>query len=213
MPRAYEKQPIDVAGPAGRLEGLVEVPENVTTSGVGLLLHPHPLHQGTMDNKVVHALARGFLAAGLVAVRFNFRGVGDSQGSHGHGEGEHEDAVAVANWARERWPGQPVCLGGFSFGAMVAVNAFTRIAPELLVTVALPVKKIGTLTQQPRVPWLVIQGDEDEIVDAEEVIAWLNGMDPGPELTLMNGVDHFFHGRLTELRDRVAEFLTDNRSS
>ena len=212
MPRAYEKQPIEVAGPAGRLEGLVEVPETVTTSGVGLLLHPHPLHQGTMDNKVVHALARGFLAAGLVAVRFNFRGVGDSQGSHGQGEGEQEDAVAVANWARERWPGQPVCLGGFSFGAMVAVNAFTRIAPELLVTVALPVKKIGALTQQPCVPWLVIQGDEDEIVDAEEVIAWLNGMDPGPELTLMNGVDHFFHGRLTELRDRVAEFLTDNRS-
>ena len=191
----------------------MEVPENVTMRGIGLLLHPHPLHQGTMENKVVHALARGFLAVDLVAVRFNFRGVGESEGSHGAGAGEQEDALAVANWARGRWPDQPVCLGGFSFGAMVAVNAFDRIAPELLVTVAPPVDQIGTLAAQPRVPWLVIQGDEDEIVDAEKVIAWLNAMDPGPELTLMSGVDHFFHGRLTELRDRVAEFLTHNRSS
>lgn len=177
-----------------------------------MVLHPHPLHRGTMDNKVVHALARGFLAVGAVAVRFNFRGVGRSEGARGAGKGEQDDAVAVATWVRERWPDQPLGLAGFSFGAMVALQAFGRIAPDVLVTVAPPVQRLGAFSEQPDSPWLVIQGDEDEVVSAESVIAWLNGLAPGPELTLMSGVDHFFHGRLTEVRDLVAAFVTDNLS-
>ena len=163
-----------------------------------------------MDNKVVHTLARGFLAAGVIAVRFNFRGVGDSEGTYGDGEGEQGDALAVAAWMRDRWPELPLYLGGFSFGAMVALTAAARLAPDVLVTVAPPVHRIDALAEQPSCPWLVIQGDEDEIVDVEDVIAWLNALEPGPELRLMSGVNHFFHGRLTELRDNVTEFLADN---
>ena len=94
----------------------------------------------------------------------------------------------------------------------MALEAYGRIAPDVLITVAPPVERIGAFSAQPDSPWLVIQGDEDEIVNAESVIAWLNGLSPGPELTLMSGVDHFFHGRLTELRDLVAAFVTDNLS-
>jgi len=165
-----------------------------------------------MNNKVVHMLARGLLMAGVIAVRFNFRGVGESQGDHGGGEAEQQDAVAMAAWVRDRWPGLPLCLGGFSFGARVALCAFSRLAPDVLVTVAPPVHRIDPVAVQPSCPWLVIQGDEDEVVDVEAVIAWLNALEPGPELRLMSGVDHFFHGRLTELRDGVAEFLTANLS-
>ncbi len=203
---------LEVPGPAGRLEALLEAPAIETPSGLGLLLHPHPLHQGTMGNKVVHTLARSFLATGNIAVRFNFRGVGRSEGSHGGGEGEQDDAVAMVAWMRREWPGLPLYLGGFSFGAMVALAAVDRIAPAALVTVAPPVQRMADLAVRPACPWLVVQGDEDKIVDANEVIDWLNTLDPGAEFKVMTGVDHFFHGRLNELRDTVVEFLTDNVS-
>jgi len=199
---------IEVPGPAGRLVGVVESPDTEAPTGIGLVCHPHPLHQGTMDNKVVHTLARSFLALGMIAVRFNFRGVGGSEGSYGSGEGECDDAIAVADWMRAQWPGRPFYLGGFSFGAMVALATASRIGPHALVTVAPPVHRLPATFRQPDCLWLVVQGDEDELVAADGVIEWLNTLDPGPELNLLLGVDHFFHGRLTELRRIVIEFLS-----
>ncbi len=159
-----------------------------------------------MDNKVVHTLARSFLSLECVAVRFNFRGVGDSVGSYGDGVGETEDAVAVAAWARLQWPELRLYLGGFSFGALVALRATPQLSADGLVTVALPVAKIAGRIDQPRCPWLVVQGDADDVVDADEVVEWLNTLEPGPELRIMSDAEHFFHGRLNALRHNVVEF-------
>jgi alpha/beta superfamily hydrolase len=189
------------------LEALLERPASRESNAMALLCHPHPLHHGTMQNKIVHALARAFLALRMIAVRFNFRGVGDSEGSYGAGEGEREDAVAMGQWMRQRWPELTLYLGGFSFGAAVAAGAALRLAPAGLVTVALPVERLSGNVGQPRCPWLIIQGDQDEVVTVDTVITWLNSAQPGPELRMLVGADHFFHGRLAELRESVVEFF------
>ena len=166
-----------------------------------------------MDNKVVHTLARSFRDLGCVAIRFNFRGVGDSEGSYGDGIGETEDALAVAAWARLQWPELRLYLGGFSFGAVVALKVTPRLLANGLVTVAPPVATIAGGIDQPRCPWLVVQGDKDDVVDAEEVVEWLNSLEPGPDLRIMSGAEHYFHGRLTELRNNVVEFFRPEISS
>lgn len=193
-------------GPAGRLEGLVEAP--VEPRGVAVICHPHPLYQGTMTNKVAHTLARVFNDLGIVALRFNFRGVGASDGSYDEGRGETEDALAVADYAQGRWPGMPLWLGGFSFGAFVALRAANQRLPAGLVTVAIPVQRfaVGELAQ-PQCPWVIVQGDQDELVDVDAAISWVDSLEPGPELVVMSGVDHFFHGRLRELRDTLVRIL------
>ncbi len=194
-------------GPAGSLEALVEGPP-AAPRAVGVICHPHPLHGGTMHNKVVHTLARALLGLDGVTVRFNFRGVGRSEGAFADGLGELEDALAVCRWAREQFPDLPLALAGFSFGAAVALAAATREKPCALVTVAPPVGRL--LDQEiavPAVPWLIVQGDADELVDCEEVLRWVNTLEPGPEVAVLSGVDHFFHGRLLELRDIVSTFL------
>ncbi len=194
-------------GPAGAVEGLQESPADREPRGVAVLCHPHPLHGGTLDNKVIYTLARSFLQLGCVAVRFNFRGVGGSEGSFSDGIGEAEDTEVVAEWARLQWPDLNIYLGGFSFGAMVAVTVTAKIDPDGLVTVAPPVERLSSGISQPQCPWLVLQGDEDEVVDADAVVNWLNELEPGPELRVMRGAEHFFHGRLMELRENVIEFF------
>ena len=114
-----------IVGPAGTLEAKLELPQGEPRA-TALICHPHPLHGGTMDNKVVYMLARSFLALGAAVLRFNFRGVSASDGSYADGIGEVEDALAVSAWLRERWPDLPQYLGGFSFGAAVAVHAARR---------------------------------------------------------------------------------------
>ncbi len=183
------------------------------SAGVALLCHPHPLHGGTMDNKVVRTLARSFLSLRCVAVRFNFRGVGESAGSYGDGVGETEDALAVAAWARLQWPELRLYLGGFSFGALVALKVAPQLVTAGLVTVAPPVASIAGRIDQPRCPWLIVQGDTDDVVDADAVVEWLNSLEPGPNLRIMSGAEHFFHGRLIELRNMVIEFFQPGISS
>src|SRR5262245_35612061 len=109
----------DIVGPAGRLECLLEEPEDGEPRMAALVCHPHPLYGGTMHNKVVYRMARGLRRAGLVVLRFNFRGVGRSEGEHGNLEGEIEDARAALVWLRERYPALPYALAGFSFGSRV----------------------------------------------------------------------------------------------
>ena len=166
-----------------------------------------------MDNKVVRTLARSFLSLGCVAVRFNFRGVGESAGSYGDGVGETEDALAVAAWARLQWPELRLYLGGFSFGALVALKVAPQLVAGGLVTVAPPVASIGGRIDQPRCPWLIVQGDTDDVVDAAAAVEWLNSLEPGPNLRIMSGAEHFFHGRLIELRNMVIEFFQPEISS
>jgi alpha/beta superfamily hydrolase len=162
-----------------------------------------------MLNKVVHTLARAANSLGAPAVRFNFRGVGASDGTHAGGPGEVADTLAVADWARERYPGAELWLGGFSFGSMIACRAALSAEPARLVSVAPPAPGIASFMDgaQPDCPWLIVQGDADEVCNCDAVIEWVNALAPGPELLVLPGVGHYFHGRLTVLREAVESFL------
>ena len=204
-----------IDGPSGALEGRAEDPRpDAQARVVGVVCHPHPLYGGTMQNKVVHTLARAMQELGTPTVRFNFRGVGASAGTHDEGRGEIDDAAAVADWSRRRWRCEALWLAGFSFGAAVALQAAPRVAPERLVTVAPPVGRLGLENRppRPRTDWLIVQGDTDEHVDAGEVERWAAGYAPPPELVMLAGAEHFFHGRLTELRELVKGFLDRPRA-
>ena len=209
--RPPRPEPLEIPGPAGPLEAIVEDPGGEPPA-LAVVCHPHPLHLGTMHNKVAHTLARAANRLGAPAVRFNFRGVGASGGAWDYGRGETEDALAVAEWARHRWPGRPLWLAGFSFGAFVALKAAPAARPAALVTVAPPVQRfpLGE-APDPACPWLVVQGEADELLDYHEVVAWAKGRVPVPRLALLPATSHFFHGRLGQLQDVVADFLDTSR--
>lgn len=198
-----------LAGPAGRLETLIECPpQERPVAGVAVLCHPHPLHGGTLQNKVVHTLARTCNALDLIAVRFNFRGVGESEGEYGEALGETEDLHAVLKWVSEQWPGLPLWLGGFSFGAYVALRAAEHWDLRQLITVAPPVNYFSFAPLAPvRCRWLLVQGDADEVVPHGQVMEWIAGLPDPPRLLEMPGAGHFFHGRLNELRERLLAAL------
>lgn len=197
-----------IAGPAGRLEALLEQPADGKTRGAVVICHPHPQHGGTMHNKVAHTLARSFVRLGFAALRFNFRGTEQSEGHFDEGIGELDDALAAIAWMRARYVGLPFWLAGFSFGAAIAVRAALIGDVSGLVSVAPAVSRFASgLDGQPDCRWLIVQGDEDELVTVEETIDWLNTLRPGPELQVFAGAEHFFHGRLGELRDAVTAFV------
>lgn len=201
-----------IAGPAGELEVLVDVPANADGRLIAVICHPHPLFGGNMHNKVAHILARTCNDLGAIAVRFNFRGVGKSAGTHDDGRGETDDALTVLAWAAERWPGAQVWLAGFSFGAAMALRSALRHPVTKLVTVAPALRWLEQVSNTqagsvPECPWLVVQGDQDELVNAAAVQAWAQGLARAPQIVLMPGAEHFFHGRLNELREIVREWL------
>jgi hypothetical protein len=200
-------------GPAGALEVMTAcADESKAVAATAVICHPHPLQGGTMHNKVVHTLARSFGELGLRTVRFNFRGIGASEGSFDHGRGETEDALAVLAWARQQRPHDDLWLAGFSFGGFVAANAARDVAVTQLVTVAPAVHLYNFASiKTPPAPWLVIQGDADEVVAPQAVVDWAARMHPPPQLVMLAGVDHFFHGRLHDLRNAVHERLADRR--
>ena len=201
------RESISVAGPMGQLESILESPADAPPLGGAVCCHPHPLYGGTLTNKVTHTLARAFLAVGFAALRFNFRGVGASQGEYSDGIGETQDAGAALSWMRDRYPAFPIFLAGFSFGGAVALGAAAGEDLAALVTVAPAVGRVAVPDGTPKCPWLVIQGSADELVPLDDTIHWLNGLEPGPELAVLNEADHFFHGRLIELRELVVDFL------
>jgi alpha/beta superfamily hydrolase len=205
---AAHRESLAIEGPAGTLEALLELPGETVPRAVGLACHPHPLHGGTMDNKVVYTLARTFAGLGMAALRFNFRGVGESEGSYDEGRGEVDDALAAAAVLRERWPKTDLVVAGFSFGAAVAVRAAQRLDPLALVTVAPPIERLAPDEALPQCPWLIIHGENDELIGIDAVVAWLNTRPPGPALDVVAGADHFFHGKLGDVRAAVETFVT-----
>ena len=199
-----------IDGPAGQLEAMLELPNEQDPVGNAVICHPHPQHGGTMHNKVAHTLARAFVRLGFAALRFNFRGTERSEGEYDDGNGELDDALAAIAWMRERDPETPMWLAGFSFGAAIAVKAAVATQVDGLVSVAPAISRFASgLDAQPQCPWLIAQGDEDELVDVEETVEWVDGLDPGPELLIIPGGEHFFHGRLMELREAVSEFVEE----
>jgi alpha/beta superfamily hydrolase len=209
------REALTLAGPAGALEALLEGPASATPRAMAVVCHPHPLHGGTMLNKVVHTLARALNELGLPTLRFNYRGVGASEGSYADGVGETDDALAAAAFLTGRYPGVPLWLAGFSFGAVVAWRAAGSLAPRQLISIAPPVERMGELVTglRPQCPWLVVQGDADEVVPCHEVQGYVARLSPPPDLVVLPGVDHFFHGRLALLKSVLHERLPSPREA
>ena len=203
---------LTLQGPAGNLEAQLEFPAHAhAASPVAVICHPHPPDGGSMTNKVVSTLAKAFTESGYISLRFNFRGVGHSEGSYDHGIGEQADCLAVLDWLRQVRPQAPLALAGFSFGAWVALKAGAQVAPLLMVSIAPPVGfRDFSDVAHPGCPWLAVQGMQDEIVDAKAVIGWLEQQQPRPDIIAMEQTSHFFHGQLVPLRTHVKTFLQQN---
>ena len=185
-----------VAGPAGPIECAIDSPPAVR--GVAVLCHPHPLHGGTMDNKVVQTLARAFVQLGYRAVRFNFRGIGASGGSWDEGRGEVDDALAVIAALRD--PALPLAIGGFSFGGYVAATAASKTAGvERLVLIAPAAANffLPPVSQDS----LVLHGEADDVVPLSAVLDWARPQ--SLPVTVLPGTGHFFHGQLPLLKNLI----------
>jgi len=202
---------IRIPAPAGEIEALVELPADSPAGRAprfGVVCHPHPLYGGTLDNKVVYTIARAFVDLGVPAIRFNFRGVGGSTGQYDEGYGETDDVLAVIAYGRERWPGASLWLGGFSFGGAVAVRAAVQAGPERLVAAAPGITRVAMEgVASPACPWLIAQGDADDVIEPAAVLAWADRQATAPTVRVLAGAGHFFHGRLHELRATVLDFL------
>ncbi|TXH05266.1 MAG: alpha/beta fold hydrolase [Nevskiaceae bacterium] len=212
-PRPGETLEVLPRGPAGRIEALLSAPkEPVSPPGFAIVCHPHPLMGGAMSNKVAYTLASSAQKAGLHALRFNFRGVGRSEGLHDEGRGETDDVLFLVDWMRQRLPGARLVLMGFSFGAFVSVKAAARARPYLQVSIAPPFSKYFSEPVPPRpdCPWLVVHGRDDEVVSYDDTVQILNGFDPPPLLVSADGVGHFFHARLGDIQNAVVPFIKEN---
>ena len=189
-----------IDGPDGKIETVINDP-GPTRRGLALIAHPHPLHGGTLDNKVVTTIANALFESGYVAVRPNFRGVGSSEGEYDHGEGEVADILAVWGFVRERYPDLPLILAGFSFGAAVQSRVSATANPQqlLLVGPAVNMFKMGAAPART----LVIHGECDELVPIDQVRAW--SAQYGVTLAVVRDADHFFHKKLAELKEQILE--------
>lgn len=193
-------------GPEGTLEAVLEG-ETDNPAMIAIVCHPHPQFGGTMDNKVVTTLIRAARDAGAAALRFNFRGVGDSQGAYSDGIGEVEDLIAVHRWLTKKYPDARLWLAGFSFGSFVAargaeVLAANGEAPAALFLVAPPVHHYGfEAIENVGCPVTVVQGEDDEVVPADKVFRWAESTALGPDLIRFPDSGHFFHGQLVNLHE------------
>lgn len=200
---------LTLRGAAGAIEALRDAPaEGVAAQGVAVIAHPHPLFGGAMDNKVVQTLARAFVANGWTALRFNFRGVGASAGTHDEGRGECEDYVAVVEQAAAQGP---LAVAGFSFGAFVATSALARLWNAREVRQIVLVGTAASRFQVPEVPaaahdrTLVLHGEHDDTVPLSAAMDWAR-----PQIlpvTVVPGGGHFFHGQLPLLKNLVSRHL------
>ena len=198
-----------VAGPAGRLEALLEEPDDQEPRLAAVLCHPHPLYGGTMHNKVVYRMARGLRRAGVTVLRFNFRGVGASEGEHAHLTGEIEDARAALGWLRERYPELPFALAGFSFGARVITKLGCALeSAAFLLAAGFPTEKWPTdYLQSCRTPKIFVQSTNDEFGPRGELEnAYARFAEP-KRLIWVEAADHFFAGGLERLEEAVRESI------
>ncbi|MFV3327848.1 alpha/beta hydrolase [Pseudomonas sp. NY15372] len=205
--------PLFIDGPSGQLEALYL--DGADARGAVLICHPNPVQGGTMLNKVVSTLQRTARDAGYITLRFNYRGVGQSAGSHDMGAGEVADAEAAAAWLRAKHPGLPLVLMGFSFGGFVAASLAGRLeadAVELqhLFMIAPAVMRLSEQFPLPqRCPLTVVQPETDEVVDPQLVYDWSDNLSRPHELLKVAECGHFFHGKLTDLKDLVLPRLSN----
>ena len=219
--KTWSEKAVNISGPAGNLE--LRLGQHVVREGetIGLIMcHPHPLYLGTMDNKVVTTLVRGASRLivekevadiqGLDTIRFNFRGVGQSEGQHDHGKGEQDDLAAVVEYAMTELGWQKVYLAGFSFGSGVAC-LYASQHSEKIAGLFLVAPAVHHFEAPATLPFEfeshVYMGDADEVVPFDEVEHWVDLLTPQPHWHIFEGASHFFHGRLVELKDTFLEDL------
>ncbi len=200
-------------GPEGRLEGRYQIVKT-PNAPIALLLHPHPEHGGTMNNKIVYALYQAFARRGYAALRFNFRGVGRSQGSFDRGEGELSDAAAALDWLQANNPNASACwVGGFSFGAWIGMQLLMR-RPEIdgFLSIAPPANMydFSFLAPCPS-SGLIVNGDRDDVVPPDSVTKLVTKLSQQRHITVdhrvIPGANHYFHGRMTELVGHIDSYL------
>jgi alpha/beta superfamily hydrolase len=202
----FKEEALFLTGPAGKLEARVTTQSLVPI--VGIFCHPHPLHEGTFNNKVVSTVVKAWYGLGLSTIRFNFRGVGQSEGQYNQGIGETADLKAVIAWAMQKYPNHQLWLGGFSFGSGIAFQAAKSVFAEHLLLVAPPVHHMdfqGIVSLSSLTDCAVIQGGQDEIVSFDSVKQWYDqSVKQHPiQFWQIPTASHFFHGQLIELRDLV----------
>ena len=205
MPRRIESLFLD--GPAGRLEALLEEPEDAFPREVALVCHPHPQHGGTMHNKVVYRVARGLRRAGAVVLRFNYRGVGRSEGVYDQGEGELEDARAALGYLRGRYAGLPFTLAGFSFGSRIVLRlgCSSPQAARRVIAVGFPtIYKDSSYLDTCTVPRIFVQSTRDQFGPMSEIEPLVEALPEPKRLISIPAEDHFFAGALERLEEEIA---------
>lgn len=206
-----------ISGPEGRIEGMYR-PSGNRNSPIALILHPHPQRSGTMNNKVTYTLYRTFCDMGFSTLRFNFRGVGRSEGTFGQGEGEMSDAASCLNWLQTQNPDPSACwVAGFSFGAWIGMQLLMR-RPEItsFISVSPPANLYDFTFLAPcPVPGLVIQGSHDTIVSKDSVVRLANRLSLqkgiSVDLKMIRNADHFFTGQLDEVSVLTKEYVLERR--
>lgn len=204
----YTTHQFFIDGPAGKLETVLAEPKSIP-KGIAIIAHPHPLHSGTMNNKIITTLFKSLLEIGFIAVKFNFRGVGKSEGDFADGVGEIEDVITVANGIRERYhnviPHPSLLLAGFSFGGGIQLHAAIKLKPEFLILVAPSVKNLNVPPASKDIKsTLIIHGEHDEIVSIKTIFDW--AAPQSLPVVVIPGAEHFFHGKLATLRKTILQF-------
>jgi alpha/beta superfamily hydrolase len=207
----------DLRGPAGRLEALLDVPETSAVRAAAVFAHPHPQYGGTMHTKAVYQSAKALARIGCAVLRFNFRGVGASEGSFDSGPGEHADFRAALDYVSKRHPGVPLWAGGFSFGSWVALEvgaADPRVS--LLIGVAPPVATSVSghtytfeATLESTKPKFFVQGEADEVCPLEGMWHFYGRLHEPKELTVIDAADHLFDGKTQEVGEALEDLLAD----
>ena len=196
------EQTLIINGPVGPIESRLYLPLS-SPQRLAVVCHPHPLHHGTMNNKVVTTVCRSFKQASYAYLRFNFRGIGQSAGDYDHAVGEIDDCLSVISYVKAQFPDCTIVLAGFSFGSYIAYQAARQHSPLALILVAPPVNHFPFEQRVAVCPYWVVQGAEDDVVPVNEVQAWVAKQQTSPTYIEMAETGHFFHGQLVALREQL----------
>lgn len=200
-----------IQGLVGDIEIRVSQPKSFNTEKLKavILSHPHPLYGGTMDNKVVTTMQKAFLNLGYLVITHNFRGVGASAGEYDSGQGESADLKQVVNWVKTEFKPNECILGGFSFGSYVTLKSLVEIKDITAVLIIAPPVGLYDFSEikDVHLPWLLVQGGQDEVVDANEILDWARQQTPRPDILWREQSSHFFHGELVWLRKMIEAYF------
>lgn len=204
------EHPLSLVGNMGPIEAILSVPEQADKRYIAIIGHPHSLHGGTMNNKVVTTLVRTFNELGINSLRFNFRGVGQSAGTYDEGVGESEDMLCIARQLLQERQDVQLIFAGFSFGSYVSYRAAAQCIHALLILIAPPVHHYNYLEFSPNLaPWIVVQGDKDEVVPAQLVFDYVHNSHSQILLLDFADTSHFFHGKLIDLKTRLVKAIRE----